>query len=341
MTGENKDRESGPRPAIQLAFTDARPVPSSGDGPLLSAWRSTGAPLSSDPVMAAEQARFLGNMAIAALMGDEVAARLLYGHFAGVHAGNVRDEKSQREKAEEFHAWMVRLAIQQQLREIDGLIDRYNQMADWHHEQAKKAREKMQAATDRLTAIGEFVDGVDEVLAEKERTGNFDREKAIRLLKSRGVEVDPNEDDEALLNRVRREKGKALDERLKWSTQYDDAKADDEYNTRMEKENREKAEELVKRRDDLRRQIENGDLGEDAGKQRLDQVTDEYKIDVQKKAAEIEGRRHGLGQANETDAAARKSFDASTSTQTQSQVSDFEALAGALNSPPPPKAPGA
>jgi len=208
--------------------------------------------------------------------------------------------KSKERSEQEWEELFTQFAVAQRLREIDSLIDRYNQMADWHHEQAEKARAKMREAADKLTEIDEFVSGVDDILRAKEETGKFDREKAIALLRKRGVTVDEKEDDETLLNKIRKEKKLALDEKTNWSRQYDDSKADADYNDRMEQENRKKAQELVERREAIRKH------GYDAAdkERELTKVAEEYTIDVRHKADKIEEEKQENNHEAANDAAA-------------------------------------
>jgi hypothetical protein len=229
-----------------------------------------------------------------------------------------------KERSEQEWELLTQFAVAQRLREIDRLIDQYNQMADWHHEQAEKARAKMREAADKLTEIDEFVSGVDEVLREKEATGKFDREKAIELLKARGLVVDLNDDEKTLFTKLNNEQRKARAERSKWSQQYDDAKIDADYNDRMEREDREKARELVERRDAIRKH------GYDAVEEsrELTKVTDEYKPDVQRKAVEMEKAKSGnIDQTNEMRTRVQKRLDTS---QANDEEVDFLASADDL-----------
>jgi hypothetical protein len=263
------------------------------------------------------------NWLIRALSGDQdIPPSMLTRVNGAVHEHGSDARKRDMEWWENVF-WQ--LAIQENLRVIDGLINRYNEMADWHHEQAEKAREKMREATDKLEAINQFIAGVNEVL-DKKKDGKFDREKAIRLLKSRGVNVDPNEDDPTLKNRLAREQKIAQDEKPKWSRQYDNSKADADYHDTQEIEDRRKAEELIDRRD----AIQQGGYGPGEKDRRLQQVTEEYKLDVQKKAAELEEQKNGLEQKQALDTTSQQSFNGSQTKQTQTEASDFEALAGAL-----------
>src|SRR5690606_12650768 len=122
----------------------------------------------------------------------------------------------------------------------------------WHREQAEAARARMTEAADRLVEIDEFLTGADEVFREKEGTGKLDRERAIELLRSRGVEVAPQEEDESLLAKLRKEEQKAQPEGARWSKRSEDANAARNNHEELERENRRKAEELVERRDAIR-----------------------------------------------------------------------------------------
>ncbi len=89
---------------------------------------------------------------------------------AALQGGETDLEKRDRRWWQEF---FLREAIAQSLRAIDGLIDKYNTMADWHHEQAEKAHARMEQASQKLEAIGEFIDGANELFREKDK-GKFD-----------------------------------------------------------------------------------------------------------------------------------------------------------------------
>lgn len=262
------------------------------------------------------------NFVVRALNGDDTVPSAM---TTLVNAALAKGETSlERRERDWWRDFLLRKAIEDQLREIDGLIDQYNKMADWHHGEAAKARGRMQEATDRLGEIDEFVTGVNEVFED----GRFDRKKVIALLKSRGVEVDPNADEAVLEKHLREEQLKALRERSQWSKQYDDAKADAGYHETEEAANRRKAQELVQKRDAIR----GGGYDPEEEARHLKKVSEEYKLDIQRKADELESRRQGALQENTIASTSLDAAKKSQSSQAESEVSEFEALAGTLTS---------
>ena len=221
---------------------------------------------------------------------------------------------------------MWRQAIEESLKAINGLIDRYNEMADWHHAQAEKARERMGEALDKIHEIDEFTSGVDDLLKENEKTGKLNREKAIALLQKRGVTFDPNEDDEVLKYKLTQEKERARLERAEWNKQYADSNDDATFHDTQEKENGRKAEELARERDAA---MQNGASPEAADKLRA--LEDKASLDVRLKAAAMEPPTKS-GQSAAQDDVTKEAWNHSQDAQTGSEVSDFEALAGSLTS---------
>jgi hypothetical protein len=277
-----------------------------------------------------------------ALEGDEtVPASMLSVVQRGAPEGT--DGKKKDQEFWERVFWLN--AIEERLKEIDRLIDHYNEMADWSHEQAEQARGRMREAGDKLAAIDEFVTGVNDVLGERERTGKLDREKAVELLKTRDVVVGPNSDDASLLFLLKQQRQTAQAERGAWSKQYEQSGAEATVYEQMEKENRAKAEELARKRDEIKKA--GYDPQEEAA--RLKQVGDEYKLDVQYKAADIENIK--ASPLNPSDPATADDFRTAHTNQTKDQASDFEALASGMlkkefataangNADPTPMGPG-
>ncbi len=258
-----------------------------------------------------------------ALDGDEMVPPSIR---VRVEAMRGEDPDSAKRSREWWTELFWHQALEEQNRAIEGLIADYLDMAARHHEQAELARGRMRDAADHLAAIDRFVSDTNEVLRDKENTGRVDRERAIALLKARGVNVDPNDDDETLVYKLRREKGLALDEIPQWTKEYDHAAEEADYNDRMEAENLRKAQELI----DRRKAVREGGYTPDEELRMLRELTNEYKADVQMKAAALEHKvpndkaqpdeRGGYGQAARVE----------VSGQAQSEVSDFEALTGGL-----------
>jgi hypothetical protein len=211
--------------------------------------------------------------------------------------------------------------IEQRLSEIAALIDGYHQMADAHHALAEKARARMREAADRLAALDDFEEGVDLVLAEKERTGRFDREAASRLLKSRGVEISPDAPESELAAELVKLRKEAREERLEWTRRFDGARAEASFHDAEELENRRRARELIERRD----AILNGGIPPEEQERALRGLA-EYALDVQRSAVKIEQQRGSVG-ADELRAAVEQQVEAS---QTKNEEAEFMAGADSL-----------
>lgn len=264
------------------------------------------------------------NFLMRALSGDETvpATFLVRLNRAVLQHGS----ESRRQGAEWWERVLWQQMVLERLREIDRLVERYNRMVDWHHGQAEKARARMQEATDRLGEIDAFVDGADEVLRNVERTGKLDRERAIELLRSRGIEVKGNEDEQTLIRKLMIDKQKATDEKRAWSTQYDRAKGEADYHDDMEEECKRKARELVEKRDAIR----GGGHEPEEEERQLRQVSEEYKADIRIKAANIEKLRGMSDHEKAMKSTSQQGWEQSREKQSGTQVSDFEALAGEL-----------
>ena len=245
-----------------------------------------------------------------------------------VAAGSREAEAQGKSKDQEWwELFMWQYALNERLREIDQLVNRYNELADWHHAQAELARGKMREAGDELAAIDEFLTGAKDVLGGRERTGKLDREKAIELLRTRGVAVDPYTNDGQLAILIVKQQAAARSEREAWSKQYEQSKTEATNEEEMERECRKKAEELVQKRDEIRNH------GYDAREEtlRLRQVTEEYQRDIQRKAVDIEISRSGDA-FHDISTLEKNSIREARGNQSASEVDDFEALAaGALS----------
>lgn len=203
MTGDSKNKQPVvATPEIETWPADAR-ADASGRSPISSMDMQT-----------------FRNFLMRALCGDQDVPPSILTRVNEAAREHGSDAKKRDMEWWERYFWQQ--AIEEHLKAIDDLINRYNQMADWHHEQAEQARERMREAADKLNAIDEFVSGAEGIFKEKETTGKFDREKAIRLLKARGVNVDPNEDEGSLLLKLKEQEKKAREERSRWSKQYDE-----------------------------------------------------------------------------------------------------------------------
>jgi hypothetical protein len=255
------------------------------------------------------------NFVVRALAGDESVPPAISARVnSAAHGGESKLEEKDRSW---WQAFLWQQMIQESLRQIDGLIGKYNAMAEWHHEQAEKARARMQEAADKLEAIDEFIGDADDVFNTKGRTGKFDRDKAIKALKNRGVDVSANEDDESLLAKLTREKQKALRERTVWSEAYGSAEGDVKRHTDLEEENRRKAEELIQRRD----AVKGGGYDPQEEARRLGEIAEEYEADVRRKAALIEKQRNEQSDAGPD--LKETSIEAAKELQSQDEESEF------------------
>lgn len=201
--------------------------------------------------------------------------------------GNVKATAAKK-RQEDLHLFLLHLAIEEHLRRIEEQIAEYNKMASWYHDQATRSREKMGAAEKKLTAINDFIEGVDGVIGDKERTGKFDREKAIELLRSRGISVEENESDGSLETRLRLQKKAANAERPALSDEYEHYKTETEHNEEMERENIRKAKELSQKRDE----IKSSGMDEATQEKQLDQLSDQASLDIKNRAAKIEEEKN-------------------------------------------------
>jgi hypothetical protein len=264
------------------------------------------------------------NWLIRAFDGDPaVPPSILLAVRAGSRQADAQDKKTQ----EWWERFMWQHALDQQLREINRLIAQYNEMADWHHQQAEIARRKMGEAGDKLSAIDDFLSGAKDVLGGRERTGKLDREKAIELLRGRGVAVDPSANNAQLEILLAKEQAAARRERSAWSKQYEQSETKATNEEEMEIECRKKAEELVQKRDEIRNH--GYDTREEA--LRLREASEPYQLDIQMKANDIEkGRAKEI--SADTIRAEKDSLLQIPAKQTVSEADDFTALAaGALS----------
>lgn len=257
--------------------------------------------------------RTFSNFLTRALAGDDSVPPAILGRMrAGLRRGGNDQEERDREW---WQAYFWQEASKDRLRDIDDLIGRYNAMADWHHEQAELARGRMREAADKLAEIDQFMSESDEVVDKLDKTGKLDREAAIRMLKARGVDVDPNADDATLFAELQKQRDRADRERIEWRSRYEEANGDADYHDDQERENRKKAQELVERRDAIR----NGGYNPKEEEQKLREVSDEYAADIRRKAFEMEKRKIEEGQAQ------REIVNESQTEIDASQVNDEEA----------------
>lgn len=235
--------------------------------------------LNPSPVSGMNLRDFRANVVRAVMNPEDGGINPVFLQWANQSAGQQKEKKKS-----DFYNLILTLAITERLREIDRLIDEYTRMADWHHKECGKAHDRMNRAADRLTSINDFLESADAILENARQTGRLDRERAITLLRTRGVNADQAMGDKFLILELERQKREAIKERPKYSAQYGAAKTDASYHEDQERECRRKVEELVKRRDKI---LKDGYDPVEAEK-KLQAVTNEYQIDVRNKAAEIE-----------------------------------------------------
>ena len=264
------------------------------------------------------------NFLARALSGDESVPAAVLSRVRVTNGENgTENQKTARQSLQDF-IW--RRVIDQRLDEIDHLIAQYNAMADWHRDQAEAARGRMQGALDKMAEIGEFISGVNEILKEREGTGKLDREKAAQFLRTRGIDIDPDMDEAALVAALTAEKNKAIEEHGLWGNRFEDADTEAKRHGELERENRRKAEELVERRDTIR----TGGYKAEEEALRLKRLEDEYIWDVRNKANKIEEKK---AEANVTEAGTSVAAPTTKTTegsQDQNEEADFLASSNAL-----------
>ncbi len=109
-------------------------------------------------------------------------------------------------KEKDADALFSRLMLYEQMRQMRERIQIYDEMARWYGEQIQKADrdiEKLEAIREKASA---FLNDVDDIDAEFNRTGKFNREKNIEALKKRGVDVKPDASDAELRRALDRQK---------------------------------------------------------------------------------------------------------------------------------------
>lgn len=266
------------------------------------------------------------NFLARALSGDESVPAAVLSRVRVTNGENgTENQKSARQSLQDF-IW--RRAIEQHLEEIDHLIAQYTAMADWHRDQAEAARGRMQEALDRIAEIGDFLTAADGILDKYERTGKLDRKETLEELRRRGVLVDPNCDDDQLLKILKDEMKRATEERAGLIQGFEKDEADAKRHENLERENRRKAEELVKRRDAIR----TGGYDAEEETIRLQRLEEEYKPDVQQKALELERERDPTSdKVKHLEAERLQAMKNSQADQTHSKVGSLEELASSLN----------
>jgi hypothetical protein len=158
----------------------------------------------------------------------------------------------------------------------------------------------------------------------KESSGKFDREKAMRLLETRGVEAVRTKMTRPWRTSWRGRNSRLRKKSRKWSNQYDQSKEEAGYNDRMEREDREKARELIEKRDAIKK---DGFDAEDTAN-RLRDVAETYDLDVRRKAAELKNlEAFGQDEANDIRAPA---LEAAKRSQSTNEEADFLASADSL-----------
>lgn len=259
------------------------------------------------------------NYLIRAIDGDQSVPPAILTLVSATLHGKADGEKERREQHwwEEFFWQRV---LNDRLNRVQDLIDRCTQKADWHHDQAEQARGRMREATDKLQKIDEFVEGTNEALAEYKRTGTLDRERMRKLLKARGVDVDPNANDETLISLMRQEHQKTQQEKRYWSKQYETGSADAAEHDRQEREWRRQAEELKKQREAICSNI--NDPEEQA--RRLGALANNAEITSQRLMAEQEVAKGHAGVAQDIRDSRIKNFEGS---QGKNEEADFLAAA--------------
>jgi hypothetical protein len=165
---------------------------------------------------------------------------------------SVRQEYGANVGNQDEHWWETQLwllEIRAQLELIQRQIEELNRIAGEYDRMALDARERMREVADRLERIDDFISGADDVLDRLLVNGKLDREKALKLLQSSGINMPPGAPDEGLAAELRRQQIEAQRERTRWSEAHDELERDAKRYEEQAEEIRRKARELEQRRE--------------------------------------------------------------------------------------------
>lgn len=243
------------------------------------------------------------------------------------HTPNLTPEQ-QKKKEEEAHDALLR-ALQEQIRQanerISKMIDKCLEMAEWCRKQAEKAAEAMDKIATRMAKNSQFIEEVDELFESFKANGQFDREKARRLLQERGIKTDEKISDAKLMELLKAQKDEATKDILRDTKSYDEwEKQKQQYEESAEEIDR-LARELKQRRDEINK-LENP--SERA--QRLKELEEEYHLQVRNMAEILENNSEEIQKLqsnNETAFINSSAAKPSTEKETSSFMADFGASA--------------
>ena len=143
-----------------------------------------------------------------ALQGDTAGVPASILACAGAVAGREDggDTKKRGDEWWEFYFWDW--AVRQQAEALEHIARKYEEMAAWYKEQEGKSIEAMDRLGQLMEKSGEFLKEAGEIDDEWRRTGKFDRQKCLKALRERDVDVNDDISDEDLRDRFNKQKEK-------------------------------------------------------------------------------------------------------------------------------------
>lgn len=229
------------------------------------------------------------------------------------HMPNVTPEEQKKKEDEAF--WDRMQALQEQIRRanerISKMIDECREMAEWCRKQAEKAAEAMDKIATRMAKNSQFIDETDEIFESFKANGQFDREKARRLLQERGIKTDDKISDAKLIELMQKEWQRAIENNKELSERYDEQKKEKEKFESKQKELEDEARELKRRQDE----INNSDLSLDEKQERLKELESQYTAKVQAMATELEDKEKQHGHDIENQAILEQSVTSKKDTE--------------------------
>lgn len=137
-------------------------------------------------------------------------------------------EEREKKRREETALVEEMLRAQAEIRaaneRINRLLDEYARMAEWYREQARKATEAMEKIATQMARNSDYVSEITDILESAGINGQFDREKARRLLAERGVKTDSNTSSAQLIKLLEEERKKAIENNSELSNRYEEQK---------------------------------------------------------------------------------------------------------------------
>lgn len=248
-------------------------------------------------------------------------------------APNIDLRRDAEEKKEKDHTFeMMMQMLQEQIREsnerISKMIDECHKMAEWCREQAKKAAEAMDKIAERMTKNSKFINEANELIESASTNGQFDKEKARRLLLERGVKTDEKISDAKLMDLLKTQRDEANKDIFRDTKSYEEWEKQKQKYEESAEEIERLARELKQRRDEIN---ELEDPEERA--QRLKELQDQYSVKVQVVAAKLE---ENAEETKKLRAENQIKFDNSSEVKPKTEgkeISDFMADFGASASP--------